>query len=157
MIPTLHNEWQLIQVRRSSASKQTSNMQMHRALLFRTSSERIQATLCRTELLRGRDGQMPNLMSSKHWRCWDETAWLELISSQNNWWITWWKSSVPRNLTKFSAINCTNITPFIRGSQTSSQILVSTCPTAFLTKTILFLIFLVGNITLGWQIHLVNT
>lgn len=24
------------------------------------------------------------LMSSKHWRCWDETAWLKLISSQNN-------------------------------------------------------------------------
>lgn len=63
MIPTPHTGWQLIQVSRSSVSEQTSNMQMDRALLLFTELQDLfsKDTLCRAELLQGRDGKIPNL------------------------------------------------------------------------------------------------
>lgn len=164
MIPTLHRGWQLIQVSRTSASKPTSDMQMDRALLLFTE---LQDFLSKDTGYTLQDGTA----SRQRWEnskltssCLQNIEGVEIKQlglswclAKTTWWITWWKSSVPRNLTKFNAINCTNITPCIRGSQTSSQILANTCPIAFLIKIRLFLIFLVGNITLWWEIHLVNT
>lgn len=149
---------------RSSASKQTSNMQIDRALLLFTGlqdffSKDTGYTL--QDWIASRQRWANSKLTSQSLQNTEGVEMKQLGLSWSlakiTWWITWWKSSVPRNLTKFNAINCTNITPFIRGSQTASQILGNTCPTASLIKIRLFLIFVVGNITLWWELHLVNT